>query len=984
MSRLFSSSDEVERGDFRTFVSEVVEDHAGISALGWIPRVPRGERAAFEAKARLDGLANFEFTELDSSLGPVPATARPEYYPLYYLEPADSVEDGLGLDLAALPSHLFELGPVLEAWRASKYSAKPLAGGFDPLTGYLVFKPTFAKGARLGTPPERAEGLRGFAVAAFRIDQQVAQLIVGTKEIDFIIIDETLGVQNRWLYHYRSGTQPGELAAGLGEMPDPALEDEIRDGVHRSETLEVAGRKWSLLLHPGVDFLDGHTPIRPWAVLASGLFATGLLGLAIELSEANAGMAIENAERRRAEEALRESEERFRGVAENAPDMIITVDFEGTMLFINHAMPGHSVEEYMGRSIFEYMPSAYHEVVRGCFRRVLVTGVMDTYEIVRDPGIWHITRVGRMERAGSVVGLILITTDITERKVAEQELQRAKEAVERANETLIASNENLEQATLLANEMAVKAELASEAKSEFVANISHEIRTPMNGIIGLTELALDTDLSAEQRDYLEGVQVSGNQLLALIDDILDFSKIEAGKLDLDEVPFDLSEVIETALTTVTASAHAKRLELAYELPDDIPSKLIGDPHRLGQVLVNLLSNAVKFTDVGEVILSVRKTEPKGPGAAWNFAVADTGIGIPHDKLNAIFDAFTQSDGSTTRRYGGTGLGLAICSSLVGLLGGRIWAESSLGKGSTFHFTAHFAIDDEPAAPAQATVDPDLAGLRVLVVDDNATNLRILEVLLTGWGMRPTAVSGAAEAIETCSRDGDGFSLALLDARMPRMDGFELAEWMRCKALGTETPVIILASSVGGDAARARGMGLSACLTKPIRRAELRAAIGAALGPDTRSRTDDAAHTSEQPLSDGRSLRLLLAEDNPISRKVAVLILERCGHQVAAVPDGVEALAALEAQSFDVVLMDIQMPDMDGFEATARIRERERTTGERLPIVAMTAHAMKGDRERCLAAGMDEYVSKPIKREAVIAALRSVSSERTASRAEHTP
>ncbi len=661
-------------------------------------------------------------------------------------------------------------------------------------------------------------------------------------------------------------------------------------------------------------------------------------------------------------------------MAENAPDLIITVDFKGTMLFVNHALHGHSVEEFIGRSIFDYIPIAYHEVVRQCFHRVLTTGVMDTYELARAPGTWHTTRVGPMERDGSVVGLILIATDVTERKLAEQELQRAKEGAEQANRALIETNGDLQQATLLANEIAAKAELASHAKSQFVANISHEIRTPMNGIIGFTELTLDTDLSAEQRDYLESVQVSANQLLALIDDVLDFSKIEAGKLDLDDVPFDLGEAIETALTTVTASAGEKHLELTYELPNDVPVKLRGDPHRLGQILVNLLSNAVRFTDEGEVVVRVGKEERAEGEPAWHFTVADTGIGIPRDKLDAIFEVFTQADGSTTRRYGGTGLGLAICSSLVGMIGGRIWVESDSGKGSTFHFTARFNTDDKAAVDARRGIDPDLTGLRVLVVDDNTTNLRILEVLLASWGMRPTTATGAAEAMELYSRSGDDggdFSLALLDARMPEMDGFELAGWMREQPRVDKTPVIILTSSAAGHAAPASDMGLFSCLTKPIRRSELYAAINSVVGTGDPPPRNDTAHAPEKPPSDGPPFRLLLAEDDPISRKVGVRILERSGCHVKAVADGIEALQALESEIFDAVIMDIQMPNMDGFQTTTRIRERELTTGKHLPIVAMTAHAMKGDRERCLAAGMDDYVSKPIKREAVMAALRRV-------------
>ncbi len=683
--------------------------------------------------------------------------------------------------------------------------------------------------------------------------------------------------------------------------------------------------------------------VRYEALTYGGIWLLGLLGLGL----GHKGIKTQLVVRKEAEDRLFENFRLQRQFLDTAATGIFTADAEHVITGVNDELlrlTGHKREDVIGKRcefIFDepcasgcplFAPGATGQIFRQqCHLR---KGDSISRVVLKNASV---TR----NDSGDAIGCVESFIDITD-------LIEARSAAEKA----------------------------SQAKSQFLANMSHEIRTPMNGIIGMTDLALGTDLSEEQREYLEAVKMSANSLLTIINDILDFSRIEAGKLELVPIDFSLRDCIANTLTTLAVIADKKGLELIYEIPGNIPDAVTGDPGRLRQILVNLVGNAIKFTSIGEVSVRVKLESESDSQVSLKIEITDTGIGIAKHKQERIFDSFEQADGSTTREYGGTGLGLAVSSQLIRMMGGNIWVQSEVGLGSTFWFTVNLGLNVQQAELLQCLDSSSFKDVPVLVVDDNATNRRVLSQMLSNWYMNPVSVDNAEAAIEelrASHEQGRPFAIVLIDYMMPATDGFQLAARIRENPdLGGSVLVMLTSAGERGHAAKCVELGISAYLMKPVRQSDLFEVICTSLQKSGPGQPRSSLLTRHAIRESKRRLRVLLAEDNPVNQKLATRLLQKMGHSITVVENGRQAIEASLRDDFDLILMDIQMPEVDGIEATFAIRERERLQeGKHIHILAMTAHAMTGDRERCLQAGMDGYISKPIDVNELVEALENL-------------
>jgi len=938
---VYASSKSVERLEFRAYVEsrDLVREFPGVLGFGFIQRVPRAELGAFIAAERADDAPDFNVRTSDDA---------PDLYVAKFLDPLSVNRAAWGFDAGSDP---VRREAILRAIR----TGKPAISGHLILLqdekkrpGFIYVAPVYRHAAVLNTPEEREAALWGLVFAPMLIDRVFTGLLDFTENfVDVEVYDGAALTRANLLFdadHELVGASDVALAAPFGGRL-----------FNRTIPVTVGGRAWHLVITTTPKFVATIEHRTPWMIFGGGLTGTLLMaGMVLSLITSRA-RALSLAHDMTQSLRLAEAESRkLAMVANNTSNAVIISDTEGRIEWTNAGftrITGYTFDEAKGKRPGDLLkgpltdPATIKVMHDGIASREGFKVEIVNYGKDGRPYWLHIEVQPLHDKDGAFTGFMAIESDISERKAAEHE-------AEELNIQLVETAET-------AREAAARAEQANIAKSQFLATMSHEIRTPMNGVIGMTSLLMDTSLTREQKEFTDIIRISGESLLSLINDILDFSKIESGHMDLECENFSVAECVESTLDLLAPRAAQKGLDLLYEVADGVPEEVRGDATRVRQVLVNLVGNALKFTERGEVEISVRAVTGEADRRELLFAVRDTGIGIPLEAQGKLFSSFTQVDASTTRKYGGTGLGLAISRRLAEMMGGRMWLESVPGKGSTFFFTLPAEWIAAGPRSYHALNQLQMRGKRLLVIDDNAPARRILATLAEKWGLIPTVLSGSFECLELL-RAGARFDLAILDMHMPVMDGLTLAREIRALPAGRDIPLVLL-SSVGRQPGTDESGLFSAYLNKPAKPLQLYSVIErllCAVHPETAV----AQPLPVPPAGEVHAERILLAEDNSVNQRVALHMLARLGYRADIAANGLEVLDALQQIPYDVILMDVHMPEMDGLEATRRIRAAT-PAGHAGPwIIALTANAMEGDRQQCSQAGMNDYLSKPMKKQ----------------------
>ena len=952
LAGLYDSNNHITPHEFKKFTKYLTNNPA-VSAWEWIPAVPATDKTRFEKIARTLGLTGFEIWQKDDNGNRVPVSGRSVYYPVFMVEPVNGNERAVGYDLGSEPMRRKAMEEAIKTGQPTSTNPIALVQETGTQKGMLVYSPVFSD--------DSPTKLTGFALAVLRM---------GTL-IKIASSDRTAVME---LAVISKDTKPEVLARtwDLGKSPDTRLS--------LTRPVFAFGKIFGVTAYAGPEFLGMHPIIAGWLSLIAGLLLTAAFATVVNLTLQRREKLLQLVAKRTHD--LRESESLQRLLLDTMPIGIVIVD--PITRIIERAnehvgvLFGAPVGNLIGHKCHSLLCPASEGKCPVCDLGCDVDN-SDRKMLRADGSLLSILKTVKKIKLNGQGKLLECFVDVSDRKKAE--------------EALLEINRQLEKTTESANEMAIKAEMASIAKSEFLANMSHEIRTPMNGVIGMTGLLLDTNLDNLQRQYAEIVRASGESLLRVINDILDFSKIEAKKLDLEIMNFDLSSLMEDFAATQALLAHEKKLELICGFDPSVPIRLKGDPGRLRQVLTNLVGNAIKFTSAGEVLAWVSLIEDTEKDVILLFLLHDTGIGIPTDKIGLLFDKFSQVDSTTTRKYGGTGLGLAISKQLVELMGGEVGVNSEQGKGSEFWFTARFDKQAGDELNNHSDQVADLNNVSVLIVDDNAHN-RILQMTrLLSCGMRPSEAKDGIEALDMLHEaveENDPFEIALIDMQMPNMDGESLGIAIKADNRLAETRMVMMTSL--GNLSHAQhfyDIGFAAYAIKPIRHNELQAILSSALSSNKDDNTYRGGNSEDCRSGNGNAVNpmgiqtacemrnmfiglnsnILIVEDNITNQQVTLGILNKLGVRTDAVANGVEAIKALEIIPYNLVLMDVQMPVMDGFEATRHIRDpRSNVLNHQVPIIAMTASAMQGDRERCMGAGMDDYITKPVSSQLLIEAL----------------